>query len=70
MSVTTAWYVTTGEAGFRTQARGLASALAETPRELTVDLRAPWRLLPGARAAALHAATSDYRRPSPPDAQS
>ena len=68
MSVTTAWYVTTGEAGFRTQARGLASALAETPRELTVDLRAPWRLLPGALAApiAFAALTAGSDRPAPP----
>jgi mitochondrial fission protein ELM1 len=66
--VTTAWYVTTGEAGFRTQARGLASALAEAPRELTVDLRAPWRLLPGALAApiAFAALTAGSDRPAPP----
>ena len=66
--MTTAWYVTTGEAGFRTQARGLASALAETPRELTVDLRAPWRLLPGALAApiAFAALTAGSDRPAPP----
>ena len=66
--MTVAWYVTTGEAGFRTQARGLASALADNPRELTVDLRAPWSLLPGALAApiafAVLAPGSD--RPAPP----
>jgi len=66
--VTTAWYVTTGEAGFRTQARGLASALADDPRELTVDLRMPWRLLPGAMAAplAFAALTSGSDHPAPP----
>ena len=66
--MTTAWYVTTGEAGFRTQARGLASALAENPRELIVNLRAPWRLLPGAMAApiAFAALTPGSDRPAPP----
>jgi mitochondrial fission protein ELM1 len=66
--VTTAWYVTTGEAGFRTQARGLASALADEPRELTVDLGMPWRLLPGAVAApiAFQALTPGSDRPAPP----
>lgn len=44
------WYMTTGEAGFRTQARGLAAALGDTPRELVVDLRIPWRAIPGAWA--------------------
>ena len=39
--------MTTGEAGFRTQARGLATAIAPDARELVVDLRSPWRLLPG-----------------------
>jgi mitochondrial fission protein ELM1 len=64
----TAWFVTTGEAGFRTQARGLASALADDPRELTVDLRMPWRLLPGALAApmAFAALTPGSDRPTPP----
>ena len=66
--MTTAWYVTTGEAGFRTQARGLASAIAENPRELIVDLRMPWRLLPGALAAplAFAALTPGSDRPAPP----
>ena len=62
------WYMTTGEAGFRTQARGLASALGPEPRELVVGLRAPWGLLPGAWAApfALSALTPDSDRPAPP----
>ena len=68
MSVTTAWYVTTGEAGFRTQARGLAGAVAENLRELTVDLRSPWRLLPGGVVApfAFAALTAGSDRPAPP----
>jgi mitochondrial fission protein ELM1 len=44
----TAWYMTTGEAGFRTQARGLASRIAGDVRELTVDVAKPWRYLPAA----------------------
>jgi len=44
----TAWFMTTGEAGFRTQARGLASRIAGDARELTVDLARPWRFLPAA----------------------
>jgi hypothetical protein len=44
----TAWSMTTGEAGFRTQARGLASRIAGDVRELTVDVRKPWRYLPAA----------------------
>ena len=47
MSPITVWFMTTGEAGFRTQARGLARALSDRPRELVVDLRIPWRGLPG-----------------------
>jgi hypothetical protein len=39
--------MTTGQAGFRTQARGLATAIAPDARELVVDLRSPWRYLPG-----------------------
>jgi mitochondrial fission protein ELM1 len=39
----TAWAITTGEAGMRTQARGLASAVAETVVEKIVALRAPQR---------------------------
>jgi mitochondrial fission protein ELM1 len=63
----TAWYMTTGEAGYRTQARGLATRVAGSARELVVDLRAPWRFLPGALAPfplAGLAAKSD--RPAPP----
>ena len=38
--------MTTGEAGFRTQARGLASRIVGGAQELTVDLAKPWRYLP------------------------
>ncbi|MDR3508792.1 MAG: mitochondrial fission ELM1 family protein [Caulobacteraceae bacterium] len=62
------WYMTTGEAGFRTQARGLASALGEAPRELVVELKAPWRGLPGRIAApfALGGLSAASDRPRPP----
>lgn len=51
MSALNVWYMTTGEAGFRTQARGLAKALSDDPRELVVDLKLPWRALPARLAA-------------------
>jgi mitochondrial fission protein ELM1 len=61
------WFMTTGEAGFRTQARGLARALAEAPREWVVDLRRPWRWLPGPLARfALSALDPACERPAPP----
>jgi mitochondrial fission protein ELM1 len=61
------WYMTTGEAGFRTQARGLASRLSAGPRELVVDLRKPWRYLPTAlNPFALSALTATSDRPAPP----
>ena len=60
--------MTTGEAGFRTQARGLATAISGEAREFTVDLRAPWRYLPGRMGApfALGALTAASDRPAPP----
>jgi len=42
----TAWAVTTGEAGMRTQARGLAQAVADIVEERTVRLAPPWSWLP------------------------
>jgi hypothetical protein len=42
----TAWWITTGEAGFRTQARGLAEAVAPGAEEKTIGLKAPWSLAP------------------------
>jgi hypothetical protein len=41
----TAWWITTGEAGFRTQARGLAEAVAPGAEEKTIGLPAPWSLM-------------------------
>jgi uncharacterized protein len=43
-----AWWITTGEAGFRTQARGLAEAVAPGAQEKTIGLKAPWSLAPPA----------------------
>jgi mitochondrial fission protein ELM1 len=42
----TAWALTTGEAGMRTQARGLARAVAGRVAEKVVLSRSPWRHLP------------------------
>jgi mitochondrial fission protein ELM1 len=41
-----AWVLTTGEAGMRTQARGLALAVAENVSEKVVRLRGLWRRAP------------------------
>ncbi|MEX0952010.1 MAG: mitochondrial fission ELM1 family protein [Gammaproteobacteria bacterium] len=41
------WVLTTGEAGMLSQATGLAAALGVTFETRTVDLRRPWRWLPG-----------------------
>jgi mitochondrial fission protein ELM1 len=48
-SAATAWALTTGEAGMRTQARGLARAVADTVVEKVVLARPPWRYLPSGR---------------------
>jgi mitochondrial fission protein ELM1 len=40
------WWVTTGEAGFRSQARGLADALGPGAEEKIIGLKAPWSLAP------------------------
>jgi mitochondrial fission protein ELM1 len=42
----TAWWITNGAAGFRTQARGLTEAVAPGAIEKTIDLKAPWSLAP------------------------
>ena len=44
----TAWWITTGEAGFRTQARGLTEAVAPGAEEKTIGLKTPWSLAPPA----------------------
>jgi len=45
----TAWALTTGEAGMRTQTRGLARAVADDTIEKVVLARPPWRGLPSGR---------------------
>lgn len=45
----TAWALTTGEAGMRTQARGLACAVADQVIEKVILSRPPWRGLPSGR---------------------
>ena len=63
----TAWFMTTGGAGFRTQARGLATRVAGKARELVVELRAPWRYLPGAMTPVpLMGLSKSSDRPAPP----
>ncbi len=42
----TAWWITNGAAGFRTQARGLTEAVVPGAVEKTIDLKAPWSLAP------------------------
>jgi hypothetical protein len=67
MSAPEVWFMTTGEAGYRTQARGLARALSPVAREWVVDLRPPWRWLPGALAPFALAGLDPARaRPAPP----
>jgi mitochondrial fission protein ELM1 len=48
-STVTGWALTTGEAGMRTQARGLARAVADVVVEKIVLARPPWRHLPSGR---------------------
>jgi hypothetical protein len=63
----TCWFMTTGEAGFRSQARGLAERLAGEPRELVVGLRFPWSRLPVALTPNPFALLDPARdRPTPP----
>jgi hypothetical protein len=67
MAGLTCWYMTTGEAGFRTQARGLALALCDEPRELIVGLKPPWNRFPVAWTPDPLARLDPGRdRPSPP----
>ncbi len=59
--------MTTGEAGFRSQARGLAERLVLDPRELVVGLRFPWDRLPVALTPNPFALLDPAReRPEPP----
>jgi mitochondrial fission protein ELM1 len=67
MAPLTSWFMTTGEAGFRSQARGLAERLAPDPRELVVGLRFPWNRLPVALTPNPFALLDPARdRPAPP----
>jgi mitochondrial fission protein ELM1 len=67
MTPLTCWFMTTGEAGFRSQARGLAERLAAEPRELVVGLRFPWDRLPVALTPNPFALLDPAReRPAPP----
>ncbi|HLK23271.1 MAG TPA: mitochondrial fission ELM1 family protein [Caulobacteraceae bacterium] len=66
-STASCWFMTTGEAGFRTQARSLAQALSAAPRELVVGLKAPWDRLPAALTPQPLALLDPAReRPAPP----
>jgi mitochondrial fission protein ELM1 len=59
--------MTTGEAGFRTQARSLANALFAAPRELVAGLKPPWDRLPAAwTPAPLEHIDPKRDRPAPP----
>jgi mitochondrial fission protein ELM1 len=51
--MTTCWWITNGQAGFRTQARGLAEAAAPGAVEKTIGLRFPWSILPPSRLTLL-----------------
>jgi len=67
MARLTTWFMTTGEAGFRSQARGLAERLSDDPRELVVGLRFPWSRLPVALTPNPFALLDPAReRPAPP----
>jgi mitochondrial fission protein ELM1 len=48
MTATVIWWVTTGQAGFRSQALGLVNALGLGGEEKVIDLKAPWSLAPPA----------------------
>lgn len=61
------WVMTTGEAGFRSQALGLAERLSTGSRELVVGLRFPWNRLPVALTPNPFALLDPAReRPAPP----
>ncbi|HXQ12124.1 MAG TPA: mitochondrial fission ELM1 family protein [Caulobacteraceae bacterium] len=59
--------MTTGEAGFRTQARSLANAVFAAPREMVAGLKPPWDRLPAAwTPAPLEHLDPKRDRPAPP----
>jgi mitochondrial fission protein ELM1 len=55
----TAWAVTSGEDGMRTQARGLAQAVAGVVIEKTIEARSPWTWLTSLGAGPLAAPLAD-----------
>jgi len=66
----TAWALTTGEAGMRTQARGLAKALTPNLVEKVVSVKWPWSWLPSGATAVLagvDSAAGDTLAPPWPD---
>jgi mitochondrial fission protein ELM1 len=65
--LTTAWTLTTGAAGMRSQARGLAEAVADTVIEKTIGVRAPWSWLPaGTLPFALNSVDPAHDAVAPP----
>ena len=63
----TCWIITPGEAGFESQARGLAEALALTPVLKRIRARRPWTFLPGGLwVSPLQALTADSDPLTPP----
>lgn len=61
------WVLTTGEAGMRSQAVGLAQATGVRFREKQIHLRAPWSWLPGHRCPwPLIGLSKEYDRLGPP----
>ena len=63
----TCWIITPGEAGFESQARGLAEALALTPVIKRIRAKRPWTILPGGLWAwPLQALTRDSDPLTPP----
>lgn len=65
----TAWAITTGAAGMRAQARGLAERCADRVIDRTIDLKPPWRWLPAHLApfalSGLAAGSDDISPPWP-----
>jgi mitochondrial fission protein ELM1 len=67
MSDPVVWWVTTGQAGFRSQARGLIGALGLPAQEKTIGLKAPWSLAPpGLWRLTLRGLDPDKDRLEPP----
>jgi len=68
VSALVAWTLTTGAAGMRSQARGLAEAVADTVVEKTIAVGPPWAWLPaGTLPFALNGVSGDPVAPPWPD---